>query len=80
MKALISPNEPVSTGYRLAEVREQSFDVAEPLFWIDCGENIIADVYYYDPADQTIKETPIAPFQNMEAAPNQPAGTGSQTL
>ena len=54
--------------------------MAEPLFWIDCGENIIADVYYYDPADQTIKETPIAPFQNMEAAPNQPAGTGSQTL
>lgn len=57
-KALISPNEPRETGYRVAEVLLNSFDVAEPLFWVDCEDEIQADVYWFDPSDNEIKPFP----------------------
>ncbi len=54
-KALISPNEPVLTGYRVAEVEQNSFEVAIPLFWVDCDDNVVADQFWYDPEDSVIK-------------------------
>ena len=59
MQALIAPNQPVATGYRVAEVMEQGFAVAEPLFWVDCANDVVADQFFYDPADQTIKPLPV---------------------
>jgi len=59
MKALISPIEPRQIGYRVAQVEEQEFEVAQPLFWVDCDDNIKADQFWYDPADQTIKPIPV---------------------
>lgn len=47
MKALISPNEVVFDGYRVVQVEEQAFAVASPLFWVDCGNHIKPDTYYY---------------------------------
>lgn len=52
MKALISPQEERTTfdgvnGVRVAEVQENTFEVASPLFWTDCPDNIIADAYLY---------------------------------
>jgi hypothetical protein len=61
MKALISPIEPRETGYRVAEVAQQSFEVAPPLFWVDCATNVVADQFWYDPSDQTIKPIPVPP-------------------
>jgi len=58
MKALISPIEPRATGYRVAQVEQESFEVAPPLFWVDCAEDVKADHFWYDPADQTIKPNP----------------------
>jgi len=55
MKALISPNEPRQTGYRVAEISESGFEVAEPLFWVDCADTDKADQCWYDSSDQTIK-------------------------
>jgi len=57
MKALISPIEPKETGYRVAQVVSDiaEFGVAEPLFWVSCSNEIVADQFWYDPADQTIK-------------------------
>lgn len=54
-QALISTVEPRKNGYRVAQVEEDSFPVADTLFWVECSDNIVADQYYYDPADQTIK-------------------------
>jgi hypothetical protein len=51
--ALISPNEPRETGYRVAEVSDTTFEIAPPLFWISCENNIVADEYFYDPVTQT---------------------------
>jgi hypothetical protein len=60
MKALICPNEPVTNGYRIAQVEpaENIFDVAEPLYWLDCSDEIIPDAYYFDTTDNIIKEVP----------------------
>ena len=51
--------EPRITGYRVAQVEQESFDVAQPFFWVDCDDNIKADQFWYDPADQTIKPIPV---------------------
>ena len=55
MKALISPNEKVylpdgSIGERVAEVKpdDQIFTVADPLFWMACADNVVADQFYYN--------------------------------
>lgn len=57
MKALISPNEPRQNGYRVAEVVSDNlqFDVASPLFWVNCTNDIQADLFWFDPSDNTIK-------------------------
>jgi len=66
MKALISPQEVINnfdntTGYRVAQVSEQDFEVSLPLFWIDCANDVIADRFYYDPVSSEIKTVPVPP-------------------
>ena len=58
MKALICPLETLFTGYRVSQVEQQEFEVAPPHFWVDCADNVLADQFWYDPADQTIKPNP----------------------
>jgi len=52
MQALISPNEKITdyqgnAGERIAQVEQVSFEVAPPLFWTDCPEDCIADIWWY---------------------------------
>ena len=60
-EALISPNEPRETGYRVAQVVEQgqTFEVGAPLFWTSCADDVVADQFWYDPSDQLIKANPV---------------------
>lgn len=58
MKALISPIESRYSGYRVAQVEENEFEVAQPLFWVDCETNIKADWYWFNPSDNTFKPDP----------------------
>lgn len=58
MKALISPNEPAETGFRVAEVSQGTFEVAQPMFWVDCSDDVAADFWWYDPSDSQIKRKP----------------------
>ena len=83
MNALISPNEKVIdpntglvVGERVAEVSASQFEVASPLFWVDCADTVTADWFYYDPADQQIKPTP----QPIPPEPPEPTVLGAQTL
>ncbi len=51
-RALISPDEVVTAyngdaGQRVAEVSPESFEVAEPLFWLDCPDECVADLWFY---------------------------------
>lgn len=65
MKALISPNEKAYSydgselGQRIAEVCEQEFPVANPLFFVDCPNECVADQWYY--SDGQVFEKPIQP-------------------
>lgn len=58
MKALISKVEPRENGYRVAQTCETEFEVNSNLFWVDCTDDVVADQFWYDPADQTIKPMP----------------------
>lgn len=75
MQALIDTQDPVKTGYRVAQVVPDggTFPVADTLFWTACPDYVVADQYWYDPADQQFKLV-------IEAAPNQPTVEGAQTL
>lgn len=62
-KALICPNELVPNGFRIAQVEpeENIFSVADPLYWVECADEVTADFWYFDPADATIKAVPVPP-------------------
>lgn len=54
MKALISPNEVLidkfdNEGCRIAQVEtnNNTFDIAKPLFWVDCDEACNPNDYFY---------------------------------
>lgn len=59
MKALISPNELVSNGIRIAEVALQDFPVAEPLYWVDCPDDCDASTWYFNTETQQCDLIPI---------------------
>jgi hypothetical protein len=60
MKALISTVEPRYTGYRVAQVVDDGiiFPVSDEMFWFDCAADVMADQFWYDPIEQTIKPNP----------------------
>jgi hypothetical protein len=52
-QALISPDEIIvweenNIGVRIAQVviEGKTFPVADPLYWIDCNDDVVADIYY----------------------------------
>jgi len=73
-KALISSNEIIETGYRIAEVSDYEFPIANPLYWIDCEDNINADFYFFDSLSNSIKEKSPVELKS------QPMVEGVQTL
>jgi hypothetical protein len=70
-KALISPNEKVYDykgdylGERIAEVSNNEFPIAPPLYWIDCDDNVNAMNYYYDNTNDTIVLIPVPLLLNV---------------
>lgn len=69
MKALVSPNEVAysydgaSLGQRIAQVSEDDFPVAPPLFWTDCPMDCIPDMWYYSSGQCLPKPVPPAPTE-----------------
>lgn len=51
---------------RICQVSAQEFEIAEPLFWVPCADDVIADQYYYDNATQTINPIVNALFPGPE--------------
>jgi hypothetical protein len=55
--ALISPEEFIynkdrmQIGIRIAEVRQDVFEVAPPLYWVECDDIVTAENWYYNGAD-----------------------------
>jgi len=69
MKALISPLEQIEQGYRVAQLAVVEFPVCQPLFWVDCSDELLGQSLWYDPVDQTIKiipmPEPVPPEDNL---------------
>lgn len=72
-QALISPDE-IAYGYdgtplgqRVAEVCETLFEVAPPLFWAECADDVVADQFYYAGGD--IFPVPAPPPPPPQEAP-----------
>jgi hypothetical protein len=65
--ALISPNELVYSyngtliGVRIAETAEQPFDVASPLYWFKCADNVNADYWYFQTETNSCQLKPLPP-------------------
>ena len=65
MKALISPNEKIYSfdrlelGSRVAQVDAVGFPIAQPLFWIDCPNECVADKWYY--SEGNVYPIPLPP-------------------
>jgi hypothetical protein len=92
--ALISPNEQVSyisawdgqtpvytvLGQRVAEVADTPFEVAPPLFWLECADDVTVMGFYYSQNSLAIVQIPESPPQPTPVVPEQPVTTGSQTL
>jgi hypothetical protein len=61
-KALVSPKENVFaqgfSGYRVAEVAQQEFEVAPPMFWVDCPDDCLPDLWFYNTTSEKCELTP----------------------
>lgn len=58
--ALICPNEPVFRGYRVAQVEAEVFPVGDPTYWLECSDDVVANLWYFDEAAQQIQIIPVA--------------------
>lgn len=57
----------IPNSARVAQVADATFDVAPPLFWTDCEDNVVADQWYYDTDTQQIIPVPApAPYPGTE--------------
>lgn len=75
--ALISPNETRYRGYRIAQVEpdDRVFPVMEPLYWLACDDQVIADQWYFDTATNSILAIPVVVTTTSTVI-----STGTQTL
>ena len=57
--------QPIFSNYpnscRVAEICDAEFEVAPPLFWADCADDVVADQFYYDTATNEIFQIVNAP-------------------
>jgi hypothetical protein len=71
--------EPIILTYanscRVAETCETEFEIAPPLFWVDCADDVVAYEFYFD----TITSE-ILPIVNVpKPIPTQPESSGLET-
>jgi hypothetical protein len=74
----IRPQQPIVTtianAERVAETATEFFEVAPPLFWVDCADDIVADEWYYNGVTQQFSVIP------PDEPQPQPVSQGAQTL
>jgi hypothetical protein len=63
----ISTNIPNSCRVAQVEPDDQTFPVAEPLFWTDCANDVVADAFYYDTVTKAINPIVNAPIPAADA-------------
>lgn len=43
---------------RIAEISANTFEVASPLFWVECADDVTSQTHYFDSATNTIQPLP----------------------
>lgn len=61
MYALIGPDDN-NINKKILEISSVQFEVAKPLFWVECNYECLSDCFY-DEATGSIKELPLSPQQ-----------------
>lgn len=69
-KALISPSESVLTGYRVAQIDGKGFEVADPLFWVQCDAGIDPAAVWFDPFTESILPLPVDNTAEVDFGPD----------
>jgi hypothetical protein len=74
-----NPKAPIFSNYpnscRVAEVCDTEFEVAPPLYWVDCADDIVAWEFYFDTVTNE-----ILPVVNVpKPIPTQPESSGLET-
>ena len=70
---------PIENSGRVAEVLAEPFSVAPPLYWLECGDDVVVDQWYCNTAtNQILVVPPPAPKPVQQDA--QPSVSGAQTL
>jgi hypothetical protein len=54
-KKYLPINKIIPNSQRICDVAENVFEIGQPLFWIDCANDVNADDFYYDNQLQEIK-------------------------
>jgi hypothetical protein len=57
--ALVSPDEKVLDGQRIAEVVETPFEIAQPLHWVPCDDAVTTNTHYFVSKTNTITPLPV---------------------
>lgn len=57
----------IENSARVCEVVQDIFPVSEPLFWVDCASDVVADQWYYDTqTEQIFQVPPPAPYPGTQ--------------
>lgn len=73
--ALISPNELVYSyegtllGVRIAEVEQVPFEVALPLYWVECADEVNEDDWYFNQSTNQCELKPVPPPVDVPNVP-----------
>lgn len=73
-QALLSPNELIYSydgtliGQRIVQIEQTSFDVAPPLYWIECDDEVNASDWYFQSETNSCQLIPIAPVELQDAS------------
>ena len=61
----VSRTQPVNSYYpnscRIAEVADSEFEIAPPLFWVNCADDVTAENYWFDTSNDIINPIVNAP-------------------
>jgi hypothetical protein len=72
--ALISPNELIYSydgtliGERIAEVTQTPFEIAPPLYWFECADEVNSTDWYFQTETSTCQLKPVEPSVLQDAS------------
>jgi len=72
--ALISPQELIYSydgtliGERIAEVAQIPFEVAQPLYWVECADDVNSNDWYFQTETSTCELKPVEPTVLQDAS------------